>query len=102
MKLICNLVITDVGKKEIDVSRPFCIFFLINLFGIYLFHLFLCLKLEKLLKITSDAKLDEEDSRACFMVISFILKSAWRFNVDQSIVITELQQLGLPKGFINH
>ncbi|XP_015794888.1 COMM domain-containing protein 4 [Tetranychus urticae] len=71
VKLICNLVVTDVGKKEIDF--------------------------DKLLKITSDAKFDESDSRACFMVASFILKSAWRFNVDHSIVVAELQQLGLPK-----
>ncbi|XP_053211904.1 COMM domain-containing protein 4-like [Panonychus citri] len=71
VKLICNLVISDVGKKEIDF--------------------------EKLLKITSDAKFDEKDSRACFMVVSFILKSAWRFNIEQSIVTAELQQLGLPK-----
>lgn len=50
------------------------------------------------MKITSDAKFNEDDCKASFSVLSFILKSAWKFNVDQHILSNELQQLGLPKG----
>ena len=48
--------------------------------------------------ITSDAKFTEEDCKASFSTLSFILKSAWKFNIDQHIFTNELQQLGLPKG----
>ncbi|NWW95701.1 COMD4 protein, partial [Rhynochetos jubatus] len=52
---------------------------------------------EKILKLTSDAKLESGDVKATIAVLSFILSSAAKHNVDGESLSSELQQLGLPK-----
>ncbi|XP_033016796.1 COMM domain-containing protein 4 [Lacerta agilis] len=52
---------------------------------------------EKVLKLTSDAKLESGDVKATIAVLGFILSSAAKHNVDGESLSSELQQLGLPK-----
>ncbi|XP_053128831.1 COMM domain-containing protein 4 isoform X2 [Hemicordylus capensis] len=52
---------------------------------------------EKILKLTSDAKFESGDVKATIAVLSFILSSAAKHNVDSESLSSELQQLGLPK-----
>ncbi|NXS98210.1 COMD4 protein, partial [Jacana jacana] len=52
---------------------------------------------EKILKLTSDAKLELGDVKATIAVLGFILSSAAKHNVDSESLSSELQQLGLPK-----
>ncbi|XP_071610812.1 COMM domain-containing protein 4 [Heliangelus exortis] len=52
---------------------------------------------EKILKLTSDAKLESGDVKATIAVLGFILSSAAKHNVDSESLSSELQQLGLPK-----
>ncbi|XP_042330396.1 COMM domain-containing protein 4 [Sceloporus undulatus] len=52
---------------------------------------------EKILKLTSDAKFESGDVKATVAVLSFILSSAAKHNVDSESLSSELQQLGLPK-----
>ncbi|OXB82006.1 UNVERIFIED_CONTAM: hypothetical protein H355_004089, partial [Colinus virginianus] len=52
---------------------------------------------EKILKLTSDAKLESGDVKAAIAVLDFILSSAAKHNVDGESLSSELQQLGLPK-----
>ncbi|XP_009468023.1 PREDICTED: COMM domain-containing protein 4 [Nipponia nippon] len=52
---------------------------------------------EKILKLTSDAKLESGDVKATIAVLGFILSSAAKHNVDGESLSSELQQLGLPK-----
>ncbi|KAI1235006.1 COMM domain-containing protein 4, partial [Lamprotornis superbus] len=53
---------------------------------------------DKILKLTSDAKLESGDVKATIAVLGFILSSAAKHNVDSESLSSELQQLGLPKG----
>ncbi|KAM6351100.1 COMM domain-containing protein 4 isoform 5-T5 [Alca torda] len=53
---------------------------------------------DKILKLTSDAKLESGDVKATIAVLGFILSSAAKHNVDGESLSSELQQLGLPKG----
>ncbi|KAM4661650.1 uncharacterized protein AAGF69_007778 [Amazona ochrocephala] len=53
---------------------------------------------EKILKLTSDAKLESGDVKATIAVLGFILSSAAKHGVDSESLSSELQQLGLPKG----
>ncbi|NWR33521.1 COMD4 protein, partial [Tachuris rubrigastra] len=53
---------------------------------------------EKILKLTSDAKLESGDVKATIAVLGFILSSAAKHNVDSESLSSELQQLGLPKA----
>ncbi|XP_071297915.1 COMM domain-containing protein 4 isoform X2 [Agelaius tricolor] len=52
---------------------------------------------DKILKLTSDAKLESGDVKATIAVLGFILSSAAKHNVDSESLSSELQQLGLPK-----
>ncbi|NXQ06904.1 COMD4 protein, partial [Vidua macroura] len=59
---------------------------------------------DKILKLTSDAKLAHppshlrsRDVKATIAVLGFILSSAAKHNVDSESLSSELQQLGLPK-----
>ncbi|XP_035755405.1 COMM domain-containing protein 4 [Egretta garzetta] len=52
---------------------------------------------EKILKLTSDAKLESGDVKATIAVLGFILSRAAKHNVDGESLSGELQQLGLPK-----
>ncbi|XP_062468035.1 COMM domain-containing protein 4 [Pezoporus occidentalis] len=52
---------------------------------------------EKILKLTSDAKLESGDVKATIAVLGFILSSAAKHGVDSESLSSELQQLGLPK-----
>ncbi|XP_075287837.1 COMM domain-containing protein 4 isoform X2 [Opisthocomus hoazin] len=52
---------------------------------------------ERILKLTSDAKLESGDVKATIAVLGFILSSAAKHNVDSESLASELQQLGLPK-----
>uniref|UniRef100_A0A8C2T7W2 COMM domain containing 4 n=1 Tax=Coturnix japonica TaxID=93934 RepID=A0A8C2T7W2_COTJA len=52
---------------------------------------------EKILKLTSDAKLESGDVKAAIAVLDFILSNAAKHNVDGESLSSELQQLGLPK-----
>ncbi|XP_041877713.1 COMM domain-containing protein 4 isoform X1 [Corvus kubaryi] len=53
---------------------------------------------DKILKLTSDAKLESGDMKATIAVLGFILSSAAKHNVDSESLSSELQQLGLPKA----
>ncbi|XP_068814650.1 COMM domain-containing protein 4 isoform X1 [Struthio camelus] len=71
LKLICAQVLKDLLGEAIDY--------------------------EKILKLTSDAKLESGDVKATIAVLSFILTSAAKHSVDSESLSSELQQLGLPK-----
>ncbi|XP_048337803.1 COMM domain-containing protein 4 [Sphaerodactylus townsendi] len=71
LKLICAQVLKDLLGEGIDY--------------------------EKILKLTSDAKLESGDVKATIAVLNFILSSAAKHNVDSESLSSELQQLGLPK-----
>lgn len=43
---------------------------------------------------------DTGDVKAALAVLSFILSSAARYNVESAPLSDELQQLGLPKGVL--
>ncbi|XP_045141738.1 COMM domain-containing protein 4 [Tenrec ecaudatus] len=51
----------------------------------------------KILKLTADTKFESGDVKAMVAVLSFILSSAAKHNVDSESLSSELQQLGLPK-----
>ena len=80
LKMLCNEVVKDIISKPAFSADSIDI-----------------LDLDKVLKITADAKFDEPDARAVFAVLSYILRSAWKFEVDPGVLGNELQQLGLPK-----
>ncbi|XP_062858130.1 COMM domain-containing protein 4 [Trichomycterus rosablanca] len=71
MKLLCVQVIRDLLDEGIDY--------------------------DKVTKLTSDAKFESGDVKATVAVLSFILSSAAKHNVDGESLSSELQQLGLPK-----
>ncbi|KAK1157970.1 COMM domain-containing protein 4-like [Acipenser oxyrinchus oxyrinchus] len=71
MKLLCVQVLKDLLGEGIDY--------------------------DKVTKLTSDAKFDSGDIKASVAVLSFILSSAAKHNVDSESLSSELQQLGLPK-----
>ncbi|CAC5366862.1 COMMD4 [Mytilus coruscus] len=52
---------------------------------------------DKVYKLTADAKFETGDVKASVAVLSFILCSAAKYNVDGESLSNELQQLGLPK-----
>ncbi|NXN94549.1 COMD4 protein, partial [Rhinopomastus cyanomelas] len=52
---------------------------------------------EKILRLTSDAKLELGDVKATIAVLGFVLCSAAKHGVDSESLASELQQLGLPK-----
>ncbi|XP_069480648.1 COMM domain-containing protein 4 [Ambystoma mexicanum] len=56
-----------------------------------------CIDYEKILKLTTDARFESGDVKATIAVLSFILSSAAKHNVDSESLSSELQQLGLPK-----
>lgn len=71
MKLLCVQVIKDILDEGIDY--------------------------DKVAKLTSDAKFESGDIKASVAVLSFILSSAAKHDVDSDSLSSELQQLGLPK-----
>ncbi|XP_060770880.1 COMM domain-containing protein 4 [Neoarius graeffei] len=71
MKLLCVQVIKDILDEGIDY--------------------------DKVAKLTSDAKFESGDIKASVAVLSFILSSAAKHDVDSESLSSELQQLGLPK-----
>lgn len=71
MKLLCSQVVKDILSGEIDYQKVF--------------------------KLTADAKFESGDVKASIAALSFILKSAGKYNVDGESLSNELQQLGLPK-----
>ncbi|XP_047452822.1 COMM domain-containing protein 4 [Mugil cephalus] len=52
---------------------------------------------DKVTKLTADAKFESGDIKASVAVLSFILSSAAKHDVDSESLSSELQQLGLPK-----
>uniref|UniRef100_A0A1B6DTJ0 COMM domain-containing protein n=1 Tax=Clastoptera arizonana TaxID=38151 RepID=A0A1B6DTJ0_9HEMI len=52
---------------------------------------------EKVKKLTSDAKLDDDETKACVSALSFILLSAARHGTNDATLINELQQIGFPR-----
>uniref|UniRef100_A0A672J442 COMM domain containing 4 n=1 Tax=Salarias fasciatus TaxID=181472 RepID=A0A672J442_SALFA len=52
---------------------------------------------DKVTKLTADAKFESGDIKASIAVLSFILSSAAKHDVDSESLSSELQQLGLPK-----
>ncbi|XP_067942027.1 COMM domain-containing protein 4-like [Watersipora subatra] len=52
---------------------------------------------EKVKKYTADAKYDTSDVKAAISVLTFILSSAARYDIESAPLSDELQQLGLPK-----
>ncbi|XP_004069675.1 COMM domain-containing protein 4 [Oryzias latipes] len=71
MKLLCGQVLKDLLGEGIDY--------------------------EKIVKLTADAKFESGDIKASVAVLSFILSSAAKHDVDSESLSSELQQLGLPK-----
>lgn len=71
MKLLCAQVLKDLLGEGIDY--------------------------EKITKLTADAKFESGDIKASVAVLSFILSSAAKHDVDSESLSSELQQLGLPK-----
>ncbi|XP_062403118.1 COMM domain-containing protein 4 [Sardina pilchardus] len=71
MKLLCVQVLKDLLEDGIDY--------------------------DKVEKLTSDAKFELGDIKASIAVLSFILTSAAKHDVDSESLSSELQQLGLPK-----
>ena len=51
-------------------------------------------------KLTSDAKLSEDDTKAVVAALNFILVSSSKFDTGSEDLSNELQQLGLPRGEI--
>ncbi|RWS00990.1 COMM domain-containing protein 4-like protein, partial [Dinothrombium tinctorium] len=80
VKLMCNEVVSDVVAKKFNVSYE-------NLNINY----------EKLVKLTSDAKFDDEDVKGMFAALTYILTTSVKYNVDATVLGNELQQLGFPK-----
>ena len=52
---------------------------------------------DKLASLTADAKLSLADIQATVAALNFILTSAAKYDCDVESVVSELQQLGLPK-----
>uniref|UniRef100_A0A8C7SU00 COMM domain-containing protein n=1 Tax=Oncorhynchus mykiss TaxID=8022 RepID=A0A8C7SU00_ONCMY len=52
---------------------------------------------DKVSKLTADAKFENGDIKASVAVLTFILSSAAKHDVDSESLSSELQQLGLPK-----
>ncbi|XP_076588904.1 COMM domain-containing protein 4 isoform X2 [Chaetodon auriga] len=71
MKLLCAQVLKDLLGEGIDY--------------------------DKVSKLTADAKFESGDIKASVAVLSFILSSAAKHDVDSESLSSELQQLGLPK-----
>ncbi|RVE71791.1 hypothetical protein OJAV_G00055530 [Oryzias javanicus] len=71
MKLLCVQVLKDLLGEGIDY--------------------------DKIVKLTADAKFESGDIKASVAVLSFILSSAAKHDVDSESLSSELQQLGLPK-----
>ncbi|KAF7224387.1 COMM domain-containing protein 4 [Nothobranchius furzeri] len=71
MKLLCAQVLKDLLGEGIDF--------------------------DKVAKLTADAKFESGDIKASVAVLSFILSSAAKHDVDSESLSSELQQLGLPK-----
>ncbi|KAM9377029.1 COMM domain-containing protein 4 [Pholidichthys leucotaenia] len=71
MKLLCAQVLKDLLGEDIDY--------------------------DKVAKLTADAKFESGDIKASVAVLSFILSSAAKHDVDSESLSSELQQLGLPK-----
>ncbi|CAM4734882.1 unnamed protein product [Leuciscus chuanchicus] len=71
MKLLCVQVMKDLLDEGIDY--------------------------DKVSKLTTDAKFEIGDIKASVAVLSFILSSAAKHDVDSESLSSELQQLGLPK-----
>ncbi|XP_037538857.1 COMM domain-containing protein 4 [Nematolebias whitei] len=71
MKLLCAQVLKDLMGEGIDY--------------------------DKVAKLTADAKFESGDIKASVAVLSFILSSAAKHDVDSESLSSELQQLGLPK-----
>ena len=69
---VCQALITD--KKEDEVPDPV-----------------------KLASLTADAKFTEADVQATVVALNFILASSAKYDCEAEAVISELQQLGLPK-----
>ncbi|KAG7521657.1 hypothetical protein JOB18_003813 [Solea senegalensis] len=72
MKLLCAQVLKDLLGEGIDY--------------------------DKVAKLTADAKFESGDIKASVAVLSFILSSAAKHDVDSESLSSELQQLGLPKA----
>jgi hypothetical protein len=43
----------------------------------------------------------ESDVKACIAVLHFFIASSAKFDVEESTLARELQQLGLPKGLLS-
>ncbi|XP_064785147.1 COMM domain-containing protein 4 isoform X1 [Oncorhynchus masou masou] len=71
MKLLCVQVLKDLLGEGIDY--------------------------DKVSKLTADAKFENGDIKASVAVLTFILSSAAKHDVDSESLSSELQQLGLPK-----
>jgi len=55
------------------------------------------LDLEKVLTHTTKSGLSDSDVKAVIAALDFILTNGAKYNVDEQVLVTELQQLGLPK-----
>ncbi|KAH9516500.1 COMM domain-containing protein 4 [Dermatophagoides farinae] len=55
------------------------------------------LHLQNVCKLTADAKLNEEETKAILAALNFIILSSIKYETDSETLSNELQQLGLPK-----
>ena len=68
IRMLCNQAVEDLTKKSCDY--------------------------EKIKKITKDLNVSDEEVKACFAGLCFIIASAARNNLDRETLDRELQQLG--------
>ena len=54
---------------------------------------------ERISKLATDTKLDVNDIKESIALIEYILTSAVKHYVTSETLNSELQQLGLPKGY---
>lgn len=55
------------------------------------------LDFDKVIRLTSDAKLNEDETKAVVAALNFIVTSSSRYDTESEVLSNELQQLGLPK-----
>ncbi|XP_054263565.1 COMM domain-containing protein 4 isoform X2 [Macrosteles quadrilineatus] len=55
------------------------------------------LNYEKVKKLTSDAKFDEDEVKATVSALTYILTSAAKYGVPENTLTRELQQIGFPR-----
>ncbi len=56
---------------------------------------------DKIVGSCMSSRAGESDVKACIAVLHFFIASSAKFDVEESTLARELQQLGLPKGLLS-